>query len=92
MQWFENRPKSMFLMQLVLGIVGLLFVIIGWMKDLHPGYTLAGVIILSVMMIMNGMEQYVLSKKKGYFLFTIIVAVLFSLFWVWRYQAVIQFY
>jgi hypothetical protein len=84
---FENRSKAMLLVQLILGIAGILFIITGWIKDFQPGYILAGIIILAVMMVMNGLEQYILSGKKSYLLFTIVVAAAFMLFWLWRFQA-----
>lgn len=85
MRLFKNRYKSILLMQLILGIIAIVFVTVGWIKDFQPGFTLVGIIILGIMMVMNGFEQYLLHKKKGYLIFTIIVSAAFIWFWVWRF-------
>ena len=92
MRFFKNRLKSILLLQLILGIVSIIFVIVSWVKDFQPGYMLVGIIILGIMMVMNGIEQFFLHKMKGYLFFTIIISAAFILFWIWRYSIAVKFY
>jgi len=92
LRFFKNRLKSILLLQFILGIVAVLFVIVSWVKDFHPGYMLVGMIILGIMLVMNGLEQFFLYKMKGYLFFTIVVSAAFILFWIWRYSIAIKFY
>jgi len=92
LRFFKNRLKSILLLQLILGIVAILFVIVSWIKDFHLGFMLVGIIILGIMMVMTGLEQLFLQKKKGYLFFTIIVSAAFILFWIWRYSIAVKFY
>lgn len=85
MRLFKNGLKSILLMQLILGLIAIVFVIVGLIKNFHSGFTLVGIIILGIMMVMNGFEQYLLHKKKGYLFFTIIVSAAFIYFWIWRF-------
>src|SRR5690625_1395090 len=92
LRFFKNRLKSILLLQFILGIVAVLFVIVSWVKDFHPGYMLVGMIILGIMLVMNGLEQFFLYKMKGYLFFTIVVSAAYILLWIWRYSIAIKFY
>ncbi len=81
----------MFIVQALLGIIAIILVIIGWIRDYQPEFIVSANYLVAVIIFLSGLEKYRLDKNKGFFLFTICVSIVLVWYWSWRYSLVISF-
>lgn len=88
---FKQRVKPLFFIQLIVGLIAILFVVIGWQREYEPLFIVIANIFIIIMIILNGIERYILTKSKGYLTLTIIVSLFLLMFWLYRYSIHITF-
>lgn len=88
---FKQRVKSIFFIQLMVGLVATVLVIIGWQRHFDPLFIVLANMFVIVLIILNGVERYILTKNEGYLSLTIVVGIALLFFWLWRYSVATQF-